>query len=171
MIWGTQPPEEGPQDDRAEDVPQPEGAGRPGGTGGRELPVAPELVSAALPYLLLAICPLSMPAIVPMMSGVRGEGVESGEQGAPRVGDTPGLTREERIARPWEQQLDLAERVDASEHEEPWPAKTTRGAVVRRQTEDRVRRSGASTDGRFSRDAVPGQGRRRSGRDEQGSIT
>ncbi len=104
-------------------MPQPEGAGWPGATGGRELPVAPELVSAALPYLLLAGCPLSMPAKVLMMDGMQGEGGEAHQQGSRRRDDTHCPTRDERTGGSWDRQAVSADRIGASEREEPHAAK------------------------------------------------
>ncbi len=75
--------------------------------------VAPNLAAAALPVLLLAICPLSM---VLMMWGMQGG--QGAERQAPREADA-GLTREEHLARLRTQQATLADRIGELEQEEP----------------------------------------------------
>jgi hypothetical protein len=72
--------------------------------------VAPHLVAAAIPYLILAICPLSM---MLMMWGMQEHGSQSHEQETqePAVG----LTREERTT--------LADEIDALERDAPDPAR------------------------------------------------
>ncbi len=79
--------------------------------------VAPDLVVAALPILVLAICPLSM---LVMMWAMRGS--HSGDQQASQEADA-GLTREEHLTRLRWQQAALAERIDELEQDEPQEAK------------------------------------------------
>ncbi len=75
--------------------------------------VAPELAAAALPILVLAICPLSMALMMwSMQGGQGGEGRASQE-----ADDVP--TREEHLARLRTQQADLADRIGELEQEEP----------------------------------------------------
>lgn len=70
--------------------------------------VAPDLAVAALPFLLLAICPLSM---MFMMKGMQGDGAQAPETDA-------GLTRDERLARLRMEQTNLAEQIGALERDE-----------------------------------------------------
>lgn len=79
--------------------------------------VAPDLALAALPILLLAICPLSM---MFMMRGMQQNGGEEGER------QEAGLTREEQLAQLREQQAALTDEIDGLEQEEPQPAKSGR---------------------------------------------
>ncbi len=74
--------------------------------------VAPNLVAAALPILLLAICPLSM---LFMMKGMQGDGGERRVSG--QVGTD--ATREEELARLRAQQVALADQIGALERDEP----------------------------------------------------
>lgn len=68
--------------------------------------VAPNLAVAALPILLLAVCPLSM---LFMMKGMHGDD-------SPRTPETGAVpTREERLARPRAEQANLADRISALE--------------------------------------------------------
>ena len=78
--------------------------------------VAPNLAAAAVPLLLLAICPLSM---VLMMWGMQRGGGAEGR--APREVDEAdaGLTREEHLARLRTEQADLAGRIGELEQEGP----------------------------------------------------
>jgi hypothetical protein len=73
--------------------------------------IAPNLAVAALPFLLLAICPLSM---MFMMKGMQGEGGKDGER-TPETSE--GLTREERLARLRTEQAGLADQIGALEDE------------------------------------------------------
>ncbi|MGI9049514.1 MAG: DUF2933 domain-containing protein [Rubrobacteraceae bacterium] len=75
--------------------------------------VAPELAAAALPFLLLAICPLSM---VFMMKGMQGDDTKAPEAYA-------GLTRDERLDRLRTKQAGLAEQIGVLEREEFQPAR------------------------------------------------
>ncbi len=77
--------------------------------------VAPELAAAALPILVLAICPLSMVLMMWSMQGGRG-----GEGRASQEAET-GPTREEHLGRLRAQQADLAARIGELEQEEPTP--------------------------------------------------
>ncbi|WP_207957271.1 DUF2933 domain-containing protein [Rubrobacter tropicus] len=78
--------------------------------------VAPNLAAAALPLLLLAICPLSM---VLMMWGMqRGGGAEGRAPREVNEADA-GLTREEHLARLRTEQADLAGRIGELERDEP----------------------------------------------------
>lgn len=83
--------------------------------------VAPDLVLAALPILLLAACPLSM---LLMMWGM--QHAQSQEQQTPHEPDV-GQTREERIAWLRSEQAALADRLGALEREEDHPAENGRG--------------------------------------------
>ena len=78
--------------------------------------VAPNLAAAAVPLLLLAICPLSM---VLMMWGMQRGGGTEGR--APREVDEAdaGLTREEHLARLRTEQADLAGRIGELEQDGP----------------------------------------------------
>lgn len=73
--------------------------------------VAPGLAAAALPILLLAICPLSM---LFMMKTMQGDGRDDGPQ-APETGVA--LSREERLSRLRAEQANLAGQSDALEQE------------------------------------------------------
>lgn len=83
--------------------------------------VAPGLAVAALPLLLLAVCPLSM---LLMMKGMQGGKCETQGRRAPQETDTTDLTREEQITQLRGQQAALADRIEALEQEEPQPAKS-----------------------------------------------
>jgi hypothetical protein len=82
--------------------------------------VAPDLVLAAFPILLLAACPLSM---LLMMWGMQ-QSQEQNQQ-TPQESDV-GLTREERIAQLRAQQAALADRIGELEQEEARPAENGR---------------------------------------------
>lgn len=82
--------------------------------------VAPGLVAAALPILLLAICPLSM---LFMMKSMQHNGGEAGEEATSREA---GLTREEQLDRLRAQQAALAGEINALKQEEPQAAKNGR---------------------------------------------
>ncbi len=83
--------------------------------------VAPGLAVAALPLLLLAVCPLSM---LLMMKGMQGDKCETQGQRASSQEADAGPTREEQIARLRAQQADLAGRIETLEREEePQPAR------------------------------------------------
>ncbi len=77
--------------------------------------LAPALSATALPYLLWAACPIVM---LVMMKGMQGSRTQREERLAPRTDDI-GPTREDRLARLREQQVALADRIDALEQEEP----------------------------------------------------
>jgi hypothetical protein len=81
--------------------------------------VAPDLALAALPILLLAVCPLSMLFMMKGMEGTQG-------QQAPQEPDD-GLTREERIDRLRMQQATLTDRIDELERTEPRSVENGRG--------------------------------------------
>lgn len=83
--------------------------------------VAPGLAVAALPFLLLAICPLSM---MFMMKGM-GQN-QDGERQASEEAEA-GLTRGERLARLREQQATLTGRIADLEQEEPQTTRNGRG--------------------------------------------
>lgn len=75
--------------------------------------VAPNLAAAALPILLLAICPLSM---LFMMKGMQGDG---GAGDRPQILETgTGPNREERLARLRTEHTNLAEQIGALERDE-----------------------------------------------------
>ena len=85
--------------------------------------VVPGLAAAALPLLLLAVCPLSM---LFMMKGMHGNQGEAHGQRASQEADT-GPTREEQLARLRAQQADLAGRIEMLEwEEEPQPARNAK---------------------------------------------
>ena len=78
--------------------------------------VAPNLVVAALPLLLLAACPLAM---LLMMKGMQGGKCETqGQRASSQEEADGGPTREEQIARLRAQQADLADRIEALKQEE-----------------------------------------------------
>ncbi len=83
--------------------------------------VAPDLVLAALPILLLAACPISMVLMMWGMQHAQGHGQQTPQE--PDVG----LAREERIARLRTQQAALADQLGALEREEAHPAENGRG--------------------------------------------
>ncbi len=83
--------------------------------------VAPDLMLAALPILLLAACPLSMLLMMWGMQHTQGPG-----QQTPQEADV-GLTREERIARLRAQRAALADQIGELQREETRPAKNGRG--------------------------------------------
>ena len=83
--------------------------------------IAPNLIAAALPILLLAACPLSMLLMMWSMQHTQGQ-----EKQTPQERDV-GPTREERIARLRRQQAALAEQIEALEREEAHPAENGRG--------------------------------------------
>lgn len=86
--------------------------------------VAPGLAVAALPLLLLAVCPLSM---LLMMKGMQGGQCETQGRRASSQEADAGPTREEQIARLRGQQADLADRIGALEQEEePQPTRNGR---------------------------------------------
>ena len=82
--------------------------------------IAPNLIAAALPILLLAACPLSMLLMMWSMQHTQGQ-----EKQTPQEPDV-GLTREERIARLRRQQAALADQIRALEQEEAHPAENGR---------------------------------------------
>ena len=76
--------------------------------------VAPNL-AAALPILLLAICPISMLLMMKGMQGMQGTGAD----GEDRASAGSGPTREEELARLRTQQADLNDRIGVLEQGEP----------------------------------------------------
>ncbi len=82
--------------------------------------LAPDLALAALPFLILAICPLSM---LFMMKGMQGNEGEAGDERTPQVA---GVSREEQISRLRAQQADLTDRIAAQEREEAQTARNVR---------------------------------------------
>ncbi|MBA2442827.1 MAG: DUF2933 domain-containing protein [Rubrobacter sp.] len=73
--------------------------------------VAPDLALAVLPFLVLAICPLSM---MFMMKGMQGNGGEDeGEQASQEAGAS--LNREEQLARLQAQQEALSDQISELE--------------------------------------------------------
>jgi hypothetical protein len=83
--------------------------------------IAPNLIAAALPILLLAACPLSMLLMMWGMQHAQGEGKQTTHE--PDVG----LSREERMAQLRTQQAALAEQIRELEREEAHPAEDGRG--------------------------------------------
>jgi hypothetical protein len=82
--------------------------------------IAPNLLAAALPILLLAACPLSM---LLMMWGMQHT---HGQEHHTAQGPDGGPTREERIARLRTQQATLADQIEALERKEAHPAENGR---------------------------------------------
>jgi hypothetical protein len=82
---------------------------------------APNLIAAALPILLLAVCPLSMLLMMLTMKDMQGHQGEARERQLSQENDT-GLTREEQIARLRAQQAALAVQIDALERSESRPS-------------------------------------------------
>ena len=85
--------------------------------------LAPDLVVAALPILLLAACPLSMLLMMWAMQHTQ----EQGQQTPQELGAD--LTREERIARLRTQRTALAEQIGALEREETDHTGNGRGRI------------------------------------------
>ena len=83
--------------------------------------IAPNLMAAALPILLLAACPLSMLLLMWSMQHTQGQEKQTLQE------SDVGLTREERVARLRRQQAALAEQIEALEREEAHPAENGRG--------------------------------------------
>jgi hypothetical protein len=82
--------------------------------------VAPDLVLAALPILLLAACPLSMLLMMWGMQQSQGQGQQTTQE------TDAGLTHEDRIARLRAQQAALDDRIGELEREEARPARNGR---------------------------------------------
>jgi Protein of unknown function (DUF2933) len=80
--------------------------------------VAPDMVLAALPILLLAACPLSMLLMMWSMQHTQGHQT-------PHEPDV-GLTREEQVAQLRTQQAALADQIAALEQEKAHPAENGR---------------------------------------------
>lgn len=89
--------------------------------------IAPDLIAAALPILLLAACPLSMLLMMLTMKDMQGHKGETRERQPSQGADDTGLTREEKIARLRTQQAALAERIGALEREGADPVENGRG--------------------------------------------
>ena len=85
--------------------------------------VAPELVAAALPILLLAACPLSMIFMMKAMHGSQGK--SQGDHAVRQAGADPS-TREEDLARLRARQVALADQIDALERDESRAARDGR---------------------------------------------
>ena len=85
--------------------------------------VAPNLVAAALPLLILAICPLSM---LFMMKGMQGMQRSGGADGKDHASAESGSTREEELTRLRTQQSDLNDRIGVLEQGEPQAARNGR---------------------------------------------
>jgi hypothetical protein len=85
--------------------------------------IAPNLIAAALPILLLAACPLSMLLMMWGMQHTQGQGQQTTQQEEPDVG----LSREERMAQLRTQQAALAEQIRQLEREEAHPTEDGRG--------------------------------------------
>jgi hypothetical protein len=83
--------------------------------------VAPDLVLAALPILLLAVCPLSMVLMMWGMQHTHGQG-----QHTPQEPDGELTREEERIAQLRAQQAALADEIEALEREKTHPAENGR---------------------------------------------
>lgn len=79
---------------------------------------APELAAAALPFLVLAICPLSMIAMAAMMNGGKGKSETACSAGSANAGPSrPGGTPVAQLASLEAQQQDLARQIAALESE------------------------------------------------------
>jgi hypothetical protein len=85
--------------------------------------IAPNLIAAALPILLLAACPLSMLLMMWGMQHTQGQGKQTTQQEEPDVG----LSRQERMAQRLTQKTALAEQIRQLEREEAHPAEDGRG--------------------------------------------
>lgn len=86
--------------------------------------VAPNLVVAALPILLLTLCPLSM---LLMMKGMQySQGEDSGQQASHKEEAKTSLTREEHLAQLRREQEALTDRIDMLEQDESRPKKSSR---------------------------------------------
>lgn len=85
--------------------------------------VAPELVAAALPILLLAACPLSMLFMMKAMHGSQGK--TQGDHDVRQAGADPS-TREEELARLRARRVALADQIDALERDESRAARDGR---------------------------------------------
>ncbi len=83
--------------------------------------VAPELAGAAVPYLVLAICPVSMILMMWAMGGSHAGGRRATRETA------AGLAREEQIGRLEAQKAALADRIGALEQEETPPTQDGKG--------------------------------------------
>ncbi|MEJ7871413.1 MAG: DUF2933 domain-containing protein [Rubrobacteraceae bacterium] len=77
--------------------------------------IAPNLAVAALPFLLLAICPLSMMFMMKGMQGMQGTGAGGGDRATAEAGPT----REEELVRLRSQQADVNDRIGVLEESEP----------------------------------------------------
>lgn len=77
---------------------------------------APDLAAAALPFLVLAICPLSMVLMMGAMNGMGGDS-EAGD-GCAMSGQKQPEHREDQLARLEAQQRELASKIDALRTEE-----------------------------------------------------
>ena len=82
---------------------------------------APDLVAAALPILLLAVCPLSMLLMMWAMQHAQDRGQQTTQE------PDGGLAREERIVRLRTQQATLANQIEALEREEARSAENGKG--------------------------------------------
>jgi hypothetical protein len=82
--------------------------------------IAPNLIAAALPILLLAACPLSMLLMMWAMQRTPGQGEQTNHE------TDAGLTREEQMARLRAQQAALADQIGELEQEETRPAEDGR---------------------------------------------
>lgn len=79
---------------------------------------APGLALAALPFLIIAICPLSMLLMMGAMNGMASDS-ESGEEGCAMSGQKQPEGREDQLAQLKAQQLELASKIGALEAEDP----------------------------------------------------
>ena len=85
--------------------------------------VAPELVAASLPILLLAACPLSMLFMMKAMQGSPGKA--QGDNAVRKDGADPS-SRDEDLARLRARQVGLADQIDALERDESRAARDGR---------------------------------------------
>lgn len=76
--------------------------------------LAPDLAAAALPFLVLAICPLSMILMMVMMNGSKDESDAACSPGSTNTDSSrPSETPEEQLASLRAQQKNLAPKIDA----------------------------------------------------------
>ncbi len=86
--------------------------------------IAPELVAAALPILLLAACPLSMIFMMKAMHGSQGK--TQGDHAVRQGGADPSAREEDLAPRLRARQVALADQIDALERDESRAARDGR---------------------------------------------
>jgi hypothetical protein len=93
---------------------------------------APGFALAALPFLVLAICPLSMIFMMQAMGNMNGGGEKSGAACA-MTGNKPG-NREEELAKLKEQQRQLGDKIATMQAESTEAPKSGQSAPLIRST-------------------------------------